>query len=222
VAASAQVRKNARSPAVAPRSAHRLAAREGGTMSASARRRGAIAAAAAAALAASVVAAPAATARPLENVRFTETDSFTDTNFCDVGLTVQVDQTAEVHILFNSRKPGTAPYFKANVAGVTTYTGPGGVVTEHVRIVDKDLKITDNGDGTMTILVLATGNAAVYDETGKAIARNPGQVRYEVLIDYGADIADPSDDQFIEFLGQVKGSTGRNDDFCGPVLAAIG
>lgn len=167
-------------------------------MSVSARRRWAIAAAAAAALAASVVAAPAATARPIENVRFTEVDSFTDTNFCDAGITVQIDSTSEVHILLNSRKPGTAPYFKANVGAVTTYTGPGGVVTEHVRIVDKDLKITDNGDGTMTILVLATGNAAAYGEDGKAIARNPGQVRYEVLIDYGADIADPSDDEFLE------------------------
>jgi hypothetical protein len=222
VAASAQVRKDSRSPAVAPRSVLRLAAREGETMSASARRRGAIAAAATAALAASVVAAPSATARPLENVRFTETDSFTDTNFCDVGLTVQVDETADIHILFNSRKPGTAPYFKANVVADTTYTGPGGVVTEHATIADKDLKITDNGDGTMTILVLATGNAAVYDETGKAIARNPGQVRYEVLVDYGADIADPSDDQFIEFLDLVKGSTGRNDDFCAAVLPVIG
>lgn len=191
-------------------------------MSVSARRRWAIAAAAAAALAASVVAAPAATARPIENVRFTEVDSFTDTNFCDAGITVQIDSTSEVHILLNSRKPGTAPYFKANVGAVTTYTGPGGVVTEHVRIVDKDLKITDNGDGTMTILVLATGNAAAYGEDGKAIARNPGQVRYEVLIDYGADIADPSDDEFLEFLGEVKGSTGRSDDFCSAVLPIIG
>ena len=191
-------------------------------MSVSARRGGAIAAAAVAALAASVVAAPAATARPIENVRFTEVDSFTDTNFCDAGITVQIDSTSEVHILLNSRKPGTAPYFKANVGAVTTYTGPGGVVTEHVRIMDKDLKITDNGDGTMTILVLATGNAAAYGEDGKAIARNPGQVRYEVLIDYGADIADPSDDEFLEFLGEVKGSTGRSDDFCSAVLPIIG
>lgn len=191
-------------------------------MSVSARRGGAIAAVAAAALAASVVAAPAATARPIENVRFTEVDSFTDTNFCDAGITVQIDSTSEVHILLNSRKPGTAPYFKANVGAVTTYTGPGGVVTEHVRIVDKDLKITDNGDGTMTILVLATGNAAAYGEDGKAIARNPGQVRYEVLIDYGADIADPSDDEFLKFLGEVKGSTGRSDDFCSAVLPIIG
>jgi hypothetical protein len=191
-------------------------------MSVSARRRGILAAGAAVAFAASIITAPSAMARPLENVRFTEEDSFTDTNFCDVGLTVQVDETADVHILFNSRKPGTAPYFQANVVADTTYTGPGGVVTEHVRIYDKDLKITDNGDGTMTVLVLATGNAVAYDESGTAIARNPGQVRYTVLIDYGADIADPSDDVFITFLEQVKGSTGRSDDFCAAVLPIVG
>lgn len=191
-------------------------------MSVSARRRGTIAAAAAAALVASVVFAPSATARPIENVRFTEVESFTDTNFCDAGVTVQVASTADIHVLLNSRKPGTAPFFKANVVSDTTYTGPGGVVTEHQRVVDKDLKITDNGDGTVTILVLATGNAVAYDESGKAIARNPGQVRYEVLIDYGADLADPSDDVFLDFLGLVKGSTGRTDDFCAAVLPIVG
>lgn len=191
-------------------------------MSASARRRGAVAVAAAAALAASVVAAPSAIARPIENVRFTELNSFTDSNFCDAGIEVNIEQTAEVHVLLNSRKPGTAPYFQANVRAEATYSGPGGVVTEDVRILDKDLKITDNGDGTMTILVLATGNAAAYDESGKAIARNPGQVRYEILIDYGEDFADPFDDTFLEFLGEVKGSTGRTDDFCAAVLPIIG
>ena len=39
--------------------------------------------------------------------------------------------------------------------------------------------MTDNGDGTLTILVLTTGPAAVYGPDGKAIARNPGQVRFE-------------------------------------------
>jgi hypothetical protein len=31
----------------------------------------------------------------------------------------------------------------------------------------------------------------VYDESGKAIARNPGQSRFEVLIDHGGTPADP-------------------------------
>ncbi|MFC9919879.1 hypothetical protein [Agromyces binzhouensis] len=184
-------------------------------------RRGMIAAAAAAALAASVLAAPSAMARPLENIRVVEEDSFTDDDFCGAGITVEVEFVNELHILFNSRKPGTAPYFLANSELTGTYTGPGGTVTELSKTVDKDLAITDNGDGTMTILVLATGSANVFDESGKAIARNPGQVRYELLIDYGDDIADPSDDEFLAFLGVVKGSTGRTDDFCEAVLPAV-
>ena len=85
----------------------------------------------------------------------------------------------------------------------------------------KDLKVTDNGDGTLTILVLGTGNFVVYDHDGKAIARNPGQVRFEILIDDGGTPQDPSDDEFLEFLGDVKGSTGRNDDFCAAVVPEL-
>jgi hypothetical protein len=49
---------------------------------------------------------------------------------------------------------------------------------------------------------------------GKAIARNPGQERFEIRVDHGGTPTDPSDDAFLEFLGVVKESTGRTDDFC--------
>jgi hypothetical protein len=87
--------------------------------------------------------------------------------------------------------------------------------------MEKDLRITDNGDGTLTILVLATGNSVVYGANGKAIARNPGQIRFELLIDHGGTPTDPSDDEFLKFLGVVKESTGRTDDFCSAVVPAI-
>jgi hypothetical protein len=64
------------------------------------------------------------------------------------------------------------------------------------------------------------GNAVVYGEDGKAIARNPGQIRPELIIDHGGTPNDPSDDQVLsEEL--VKGSTGRTDDFCGAVVPAL-
>jgi hypothetical protein len=86
---------------------------------------------------------------------------------------------------------------------------------------DKDLRVTDNGDGTLTVLVVATGNAVVYREDGKAIARNPGQTRFEILVDHGGTPTDPSDDEFLAFLGIVKESTGRTDDFCAAVVPAL-
>jgi len=192
-------------------------------MSRSIRHRGILAAAAAVTFAATVIAAPSATARPLERGTFVDGFSVTDENFCDAGVVVDIDATQEVRFLFNTRKPGTAPYWKANAWETIVYSNlEGDSVTEVTRLVDKDLAITDNGDGTMTILILATGNTTVFDESGKAVARNPGQVRYEVLIDYGDDIADPSDDAFLEFLGLVTESTGRTDDFCAAVLPILG
>jgi hypothetical protein len=81
--------------------------------------------------------------------------------------------------------------------------------------------VTDNGDGTLTILILATGNDVLYGEDGKAIARNPGQIRFEILVDHGGTPTDPSDDEFLADLGLVKGSTGRSDDFCEAAVPAL-
>jgi hypothetical protein len=87
--------------------------------------------------------------------------------------------------------------------------------------VSKDLKVVDNGDRTLTITVLATGNFTVYGEDGKAIARNPGQTRFQFIVDHAGTPTDPSDDVLLEDLGTIKGSTGRSDDFCTAVVAAL-
>ena len=68
-------------------------------------------------------------------------------------------------------------------------------MTSSATIRDKDQRVTDNGDGTLTILVLATGNSTLYGPDGKAIARNPGQIRFEFLVDHGGTPTDPSDDE---------------------------
>ena len=96
----------------------------------------------------------------------------------------------------------------------------GKTVTLTVVRVNKDLRVTDNGDGTLTILALATGNDVFYGPDGKAIGRNPGQIRVEILVDHSGTPTDPSDDVFLaEEL--VKGSTGRSDDFCEAAVPAL-
>jgi len=90
----------------------------------------------------------------------------------------------------------------------------------------KDLKVTDNGDGTLTILVNAAGGQRIYGPDGKLLFRDPGMVRYEFLIDHNGTPTDPEDDEFLEFLGVVKGSTGLNEsegrDFCDDIRMFIG
>ena len=100
---------------------------------------------------------------------------------------------------------------------------PGQRPDDHQRAngrYQKDLHVTDNGDGTLTILVLATGNYTLYGEDGRAIARNPGQVRFELLIDHGGTPDDPSDDLELDFK-IVKESTGRSDDACEAAVPAL-
>jgi len=145
-------------------------------------------------------------------------------NFCGVsGLTVRQDVTAHGRYSLKTHGAEQLAYFQSHVRVRVVYTNIATkqYVTEVTRVIEKDLRVTDNGDGTLTILVLATGPSSVYDETGKAIARNPGQFRYKLLIDHGGTPSDPSDDEFLAFLGVVKESTGRTDDFCTAVVPAI-
>lgn len=172
----------------------------------------------------SIALAGPAGAQPLD--RGTFHDEFTDVveDFCDVpGLTVQFDGVVDGRFLLNRRGPDGLAYYMESIhfASTVTNVDSGSTVTGVERSLFKDLKVTDNGDGTLTILVLGTGNATIYGEDGKAIARNPGQVRFEVLIDHAGTPDDPSDDEFIADLGLVKGSTGRNDDFCEAAVPAL-
>ncbi len=174
--------------------------------------------------AAVVVFPAAASAQKVSRDAFHDEGSFLLDDFCGVpGLDVRVDFGIDVRILVVPRGRDQLAYFLHQITRTETHTNVanGKSVTSVFRVVDKDLRVTDNGDGTLTVLVLATGNATLYDANAQAIARNPGQVRYELLVDHGGTPSDPSDDEVIDFLGYVKGSTGRSDNFCEAAVAAL-
>lgn len=173
-------------------------------------------------LTAVVALAPSASARPEKGVIHEE---FTDIleNYCgQPGLTLRADVVFDSRNQVNSRKPGTPPYLHERLNVTATFYLEGvHVATQEDRLLSKDSKINERGDGTATILVLATGNSTVFDSTGRGIARNPGQTRYEIHVDLGGTPSDPSDDSVIDFLGIVKPSTGRSDDHCAAVLGQL-
>lgn len=170
----------------------------------------------------SMALATVAWAQPIrEEEVFQETEIFED--FCDVaGLTVQFDSTVELRVMQNTHGPDGLVYFQehARINSVFTNLANGNAVTEVLTGMSRDLRVTDNDDGTLTILVLATGNVVVYGPDGKAIARNPGQIRFEIVVDHGGTPTDPSDDEFLDFR-LVKESTGRTDDFCAAVVPVL-
>jgi hypothetical protein len=172
----------------------------------------------------SMTLAGGAAAEPIERGPFH--DEFTDIieDFCELpGLTVQFDLVVEGRRLLNPHGPDGLAYGLelAHVSETWTNVDNGIAVTGVERVLFKDLRATDNGDGTLTYLILTTGNSVVYGPDGKAIARNPGQIRLEFLIDHAGTPTDPSDDEFLANLGVVKGSTGRTDDFCAAVVPVL-
>jgi hypothetical protein len=145
-------------------------------------------------------------------------------DFCDVpGLDVQVDGVVDGTFHVMSRGRDGLVYFMDHVRAtrVLTNVANGATVSDREITVSKDHKVVDNGDGTLTITVLATGNFTLYGADGKALARNPGQVRFQFLVDHAGTPADPRDDIELEFLGFVKESTGRSDDVCAAIADAL-
>jgi hypothetical protein len=171
-----------------------------------------------------VTLAAAAGARVVFRDTFHEEETFVLNDFCDVpGLTVELSFVVDGRVQAVQRGQVGAPYFLEYVKRTEVYTNlaNGKSVSVVLNALQKDLRITNNGDGTLTITILATGNAVLYDENGTPIARDPGQIRFQILIDTNGTLEDPFDDEEIAFLGVVKGSTGRSDDFCEAAVPAL-
>jgi hypothetical protein len=157
---------------------------------------------------------------------FKETVHLEDFNeieaFCETDMVVQSHFVADLTQRVMPRGRDGLIYFATRLSITETFTNVdnGKFVVSTVNGIDKDLRVTDNGDGTLTILILSTGNTVVYNSDGEAIGRDPGQVRFELLVDHGGTPSDPSDDTEISFE-VVKESTGRTDDFCEVAVPAL-
>ena len=174
---------------------------------------------------AGAILAGAATAARTVSDTIHEEETFVIDDFCGAsGLTVEDTHVLDLRVHVIDRSQGTEPpYFLEyhRSTDVFTNTANGASVTQVLNATQKDLHITGNGDGTITITSLATGNAVLYGGDGRVLARDPGQIRFQILIDTAGTPADPDDDVELAFLGVVKGSTGRSDDFCEAAISAL-
>ena len=171
---------------------------------------------------AAVMLAAGAAAQPPFKERFHDEGTFVEEDFCGAGLTVDGTFVVDGSVLAVAHGPDGLAYFLEHITATTTFTNRanGKTVTIEGSGIGKDLQVTDNGDGTLTILNLRTGNDVYYGPDGNVIGRNPGQIRLEILVDHSGTPTDPFDDVFLaEEL--VFGSTGRSDDFCEAAVPAL-
>jgi hypothetical protein len=137
----------------------------------------------------------------------------------ELGFEVDDVMDARVNFVLVPHGPDGLPYWISTAHGTRTWSNvaTGATLTSVFDLIDRDLHVTDNRDGTFTLVVLAAGGERWYGPDGRLLFRNPGQVRYEALV--------TSDGDF-EFVGVVKESTGRNDtdgrDFCEDLRTYIG
>jgi hypothetical protein len=179
-----------------------------------------LAAIAAAALAVLVLATGATAGQVYrEAVHFEE--AYVDPDFCGTELDVEIESVIDGRLQVVPHGPDGLDYFLQHGTRTERLSANGTSVNSVANVIEKDKRVTDNGDGTLTVLILATGNAVLYGADGRAIARNPGQVRFEILLDHKGTLDDPFDDEFLDFLGIVKESTGRSDDFCEAAVDAL-
>lgn len=162
-----------------------------------------------------------ADAKPIDKGHFH--DVFTDVFDCD-GTPVQVDGDVRGNFLFNQRGSSPFPYYRESVTATFVYTNldNGGTFTEMSNGNIRDNKITDNGDGTITIATHASGGAHYKDTNGKLVMSDSGQTRWAVDIDFAGSPGDPSDDVEVpDSFRIIRESTGTNDtegrDFCDDV-----
>ena len=116
--------------------------------------------------AAAMLAAGAAAQPPFKE-RFHDEGTFVDEDFCGAGLTVDGTFVADGRFLVVAHGPDGLQYFLEHVKVTVVFTNRANskTVTLDVTRVSKDLRVTDNGDGTLTILNLEPATTSTTDRT---------------------------------------------------------
>lgn len=164
--------------------------------------------------------AGSATAGPPTRIAQPIDFTFLDGDFCGAGLSVEVVGQGEERVEVAERRGET--YFSAHVRLEVTYsnTATGDTITTTEVSRFRDLRVSDNGDGTLTIVNFGTGFFMMYDSDGRIIGKNTGQSRFETTIDLNGTPEDFEDDTVVSDE-LVLGSTGTNVDFCAVAVSAL-
>lgn len=143
-------------------------------------------------------------------------------SFCG-GLT-DVPLHVEIDGYFSIKEHGPdapAPYFADRFRSTLVYTNPStGLTYTVVRVrQSKDLKIVDNGNGTLTLTGLNTGSLWAYGPDGELLQRQNGLTRDTYLIDT-LGTSDPADDVLTPVGDPVTRGLKTTGDFCEDFLTA--
>ena len=168
-----------------------------------------------------------AAAAPPEQEHVHESGTEVIEEFCG-DLTVRHDFEADVYFSAKPHGPDGLIYFADRFRFTDSWTNLANDETFTVVVTgqQKDLRVTDNGDGTLTILVLGAGRQSVYGPDGTLLFLDAGTFRFSFVVDHGGTPTDPFDDEEIEDSFELVKEAGRSDtadrDFCEDIHEFIG
>ncbi len=151
-----------------------------------------------------------AAAKPIEQEHFHDSGSEVLEDFCG-DLTVRHDFEVDGYFSAKSHGPDGLIHFADRVRATDSWTNLANEMTFTVAIAgqQKDLRVTDNGDGTLTILVLVAGRSFAYGPDGTRLFLDAGTFRFSFVVDHGGTPTDPSDDEEIEGSFEPVKEAGR-------------
>jgi hypothetical protein len=169
-----------------------------------------------------------ASAAPIEHGHFEDAGTGVIEDFCGSGDDVHFDFQVWGSFQYRENQLSGLPYFRetSHLTNTLTNLSNGKLIRHDIELQHKDVQVTDNGDGTLTITIRETAGDRWFDASGKLVFQDSGGTWFTILVDDAGTPGDPSDDEFIDSLGDLKvvGQEGTltDENFCEQILTVIG
>jgi hypothetical protein len=161
--------------------------------------------------------ATGAQATQVEHARIDDQWSYLSEDFCG-DLTVLLAGNDSGSLVARTSGQSSLPRYTVNHHGGSTITN---LTTEKAftfrwNYVEQDLRATDNGDGTATVISQIPGPEKIYGPDGQLVSFNGGTMRLRLTIDLAGTPSDPSDDSVVneEVLSSNGGPPQDDIAFC--------
>jgi hypothetical protein len=159
-------------------------------------------------------------AEQVEHYKFA--NDFTFDNSCVGGPTVDGRYQDSGTVTATRHGPNGLVAYTMTVHGTETFTNAatGKSLMLRTDLLTKDVRVTDDGHGTLTIIWQTPGLARVTGPDGHLIALTSGTTFFEAVLDDGGTPGDPSDDTLIRET--PTRSTGVDNlssrDYCADII----
>jgi hypothetical protein len=161
--------------------------------------------------------ATGAQATQVEHARIDDQWSYVSEDFCG-DLTVLLEGNDRGSLVARTSGQSSLPRYTVNHHGGSTITNLAThkAFTFRWNYLEQDLRATDNGDGTATVISQIPGPEKIYGPDGQLVSFNGGTMRLRLTIDLAGTPSDPSDDSVVgeEVVSSNGGPAQDDTPFC--------